>query len=314
VDLGLDFYPADLSALHSARGRYTIFDTPSFVYEHLELNVDPTFNGKPNPLANQKVRLAMALALNKAAILQSALGLSGAAARQMVANNPWVSRPGFRQPFTDAAITGQWDPLAHAYITPGSRVALRDARRLLRSTPWKAGFSLGAVTTTAQLPARAKLLDRIGTAWSKLGIKLTITTQQDQILFGTWAQNGTLDHGRFQVALFSWVGSPEADAWVNELGGAYVDRRQTVHSDLDQNYSGFVDATIDRAFSQASSTYDPKVRGAAYRAIQRELNHQAYWIGLYYRDQIATSDGRIKHFKPNPTLAGATWNAYDWAT
>jgi peptide/nickel transport system substrate-binding protein len=159
-----------------------------------------------------------------------------------------------------------------------------------------------------------KTLAVVAAAWKKLGIKTVITSQPDDTLFGTWADNGTLAHGRFQVALFSWVGSPDPDSWVNEMASRYVDRRQSTHSDLNQNYAGFTDSVIDGGFRRGASTYDPAQRAAAYHAVQQQLNRQAYWIGLYYRDTISTSDGKIKHYAPSPTTSGETWNAYDWAT
>ncbi len=77
----------------------------------------------------------------------------------------------------------------------------------------------------------------------------------------------------------------------------------------------------DRRPSNDNLTLGPRTRGAAtfnkhlrykyYVAIQREMNKNAYWIMLYYRGTIDTSDNHVAHFSTNP-VTQEEWNSYAW--
>lgn len=312
TDITQNYHLVDLKQLHSHAGSYHLYDMPAFVFEHLEFNIDSKFNGRANPLADHDVRLALALSVDKVGMIHSVLGVDVGTARRIAANSMWINRPGLVQQYANTSITGQWDPIAGRYVRPGSPRAVRDARALLARTKWKHGFKLAGYTT--KLYYRTKAMAYIARNWARLGVKLRTTPQSAAVLLGSWDEDGTLDRGNFQVALFSWVGSPDPDSWRNELAGGYIDRQHALHSDINENYSGFRDGVIDAALRAGSGTYNNARRAAAYKKVQMEMNQQAYWVGLYFGDSIATNDGRVKGFANNPTTAGVAWNGYNWRT
>lgn len=313
TDITQDYHPVYLSLINQHKSAYKVWDTPGFTYEHMELNVDPTYNDKPNPLSNRNVRVALALAFHKAAILKSALGVSAKTAKSIQAYNLWINRPGLHQLYSAPQITGQYDPVAKKYVEAGSPQAIKDAKKLLAATQWKNGFTLDAFTTT--LAVRLAVLNAIAKDWqTNLGVKMTVTGQPAGVLFGNWEQNGTCDRGKFQICEFAWLGNPVPDLWLNVIGSKYVDRKQPVHADSNQNYAGFQDPIIDKAFKIGAATYNTKVQRQVYQGLQVEMNKQAYWVGLYYRDAIATSDSKVKGFLNNPTSAGVSWNGFAWST
>jgi ABC-type transport system substrate-binding protein len=312
TDITQNYHLVDLKQLQRHTSAYHIYDVPAFVFEHLEFNIDSTFHGHANPLSNHSVRLALALSVDKVGMIHSVLGVNTATAKRIVANSMWIDRPGLVQPYANTAITGQWDPIAHRYVQPGSSQALRDARKLLGGTQWKHGFSLAGYTS--KLYYRTRAMAYIARNWARLGVRLHTTPQNAATLLGSWDENGTLDRGNFQVALFSWVGSPDPDSWRNELAGGYIDRKHALHSDINENFSGFKDGVIDSALRAGSGTYNHAVRATAYKKVQAEMNQQAYWVGLYFGDSIATDDGHVKGFSDNPTTAGVGWNGYNWRT
>jgi peptide/nickel transport system substrate-binding protein len=314
TDLTQDYTTDDLKSLNNNSGggsNYTVSSTPGFIFEHFELNVDPTYNGKPNPLANTKVRQALALSLDKLGMIRSALGLSPAQAKQVIAWTPWVNTPNLVQPFADKAITGQWDPIAQKYVMPGTRSAVADAKKLLAQTPYKNGFNT-SISTTTGTPTRTAELEVAANNWAKLGIHVTPNYIPASAFFAGWAQNGPLNHGKFQIALFTFSGSPEPDTFKYELMSKYVDRHDTTHAAINENYAGVRNPQIDSAFATAARTFDTATRQKSYNTIQTQLNHQAYWIALYFRPQIATADGNVGNFSNNPTSLGPTWNMYAW--
>jgi peptide/nickel transport system substrate-binding protein len=308
-----DYTAADLPELEKHAGAFTVYNTPGFDIEHLEFNVDPTYNGKTNPLANTNVRLGLGLALDKMTLIESALGVNAAEAKQIIAWTPWVNTPKLVQPFADKSITGQWDPIVGKYVQPGTSQALTDAKALLARTPWKNGFSL-SLSTTAGNPTRAAQEAVVANSWRKIGVQVTPNYVPASKLFAGYTQAGPLNQGQFQVAMFAFTGSPEPDSFKYELASKYIDRDQSTHSAINENYSGIKDPSIDQAFSAASGTFDNSVRTKNYDYVQERLTKQSYWITLYFRPQIATADSNVQNFSDNPTQLGPTWDVYAWKT
>jgi peptide/nickel transport system substrate-binding protein len=316
ADVGLDYFIADIANLLRDRAAFHVHIEPTFSFEHLELNLDSAYHGQRNPLSDVRVRLALALALNKRALIERAFSADAKAANHIIAWTPWVNTSQLQQPFVDRTITGQWDPLANggkgAYVAQtGTGSALTDARKLLAETPWKHGFPLDFYTT--QKPERLVVMPAIAAQWAKLGVRVNQYSVSGPQLFNSWQQGGLLAHGAFQVALFTDLGGANPDGLASSMQSRYIDRRSTDHNpNLDQNYAGIRDKIIDRGFDQAIHTFDPVARRAGFRAVQREMNQKAYWITLYYIPTISTTDSRISGFVPSAFFSSETWNAYDW--
>jgi hypothetical protein len=69
---------------------------------------------------------------------------------------------------------------------------------------------------------------------------------------------------------------------------------------------------FDRDFDVAGHSFSTKVRFANYAAIQKQLDQQAYWLGLYSRPFISTADSRVLNFTGSPFDFGEDWNTYEW--
>ncbi|MBV9278485.1 MAG: hypothetical protein JOZ41_00240 [Chloroflexi bacterium] len=283
----------------------------TFTLEHLELNLDRTYGSKPNPLADVRVRQALALALDKSALVQSALQVGKKAAAGYAAWSPFVNAPDLKQPFVTAFPSGQWDPISGKFVTPGTRAAVADAQRLLKGTPYKNGFSLDLYTTSESV-IRQLEEGSIAASWEKLKVKLVPNFVSDASLLGSWADGGIATRGKFQVALFSYLGSPDPDGYRFNLAGRYCNRSARVHSTLNGNNSCVHDALIDRSFADAARNLDPARRAADYNAVAAQVNKQAYWIPLYFRPTVVTDDGRVANVSLNPTPLGLTWNVDAW--
>jgi ABC-type transport system substrate-binding protein len=314
TDMTQDYTVADLTQLNAHKTAYKVYSDPGFFFEHLEMNEDKTFNGQPNPLSNVKVRQAIALAFDKTGMIESALSVSAKVAKSIIAWTPLVNTPTLHQPFADTAITGQWDPITKKYRSDtGSASAVKDAKKLLSETPYKNGFTLQLYTTTGN-PVRAAQLGVLAENLKKLNITAVPNFVPATTFFGGWDQNGTLDHGAYQLADFAFIGQPDPDQLRANLVQKYCDRDQATHSEVNENYSCPNNSVIDKAFPKGASSFDPKVRQAAYNAVQVQINQNAIWIPLYSRPSIATVDSKLANFSNNPTQFGQTWNAYAWAS
>jgi peptide/nickel transport system substrate-binding protein len=314
TDMTQDYTAADITVLNSHKSAYKIYSNPGFFFEHFEMNEDATFQGKPNPLSNTKVRLAIALAFDKLGMIRSALSTSAAIAKSVIAWTPLVNSPGLHQPFADTKITGQWDPITKKYRSDtGSAGAVADAKKLLAQTSYAGGFTLQIATTSGN-PVRAAQLGVLAQNLKKLNITAVPSFIPASKFFGGWDAGGTLDHGDFQLADFAFIGQPDPDQLKSNLVQKYCDRKQTVHSSTNGNYSCATNAIIDKGFNQGGGSFDPKVRQAGYSAVQLQINKNAIWIPLYSRPSISTVDSKLVNFKNNPTQFGQTWNAYAWAS
>jgi ABC-type transport system substrate-binding protein len=307
---GGGYTAADLPLLKKHTNAYHLVSRSGFDYEFLEMNHDSTYNGKPNPIANANVRLALALALDKQGLIQSALGLNAKDAKGLEAWAPWVNTPTLTEAFADKAVNGQWDPITRKYVQPGTASAIADAKKLLDSTPYKGGFSVDFFTTSGN-PVRQAQEAVIAADWNKIGVKVNPNFVPSTKLFGDWNSGGILQHGAFQVAMHGFVITPEPDGTKSLLQTKFIDRRAVNHSLTNANSSGISDKLIDREFDVASHTLNSSVRRNAYYAVQVEMDKLAHWIMLYWRPQIVT----YHHVAPvynNPTSFQVTFNIYKW--
>jgi peptide/nickel transport system substrate-binding protein len=304
---------ADLPALSQHAGAYKVSNVAGFNVEHLEFNLDPQYKGRPNPLANVKVRQALALAFDKSGMIRSALGASSSTARSIIAWSPLVNTPQLVQPFADRSIHGQWDPLTKTYVAgTGAGKALQDAKKLLSQTPYKNGFDLDFVTSAGN-SVRAAEAGVVQSNWKRLGVNVTINFSPADKFFSDWATGSELNHGEFQVAMFAFSGSPDPDQIKYNVKSEYIDREKQDHSSpLNVNYSGIRDSIIDKAMDKGAVSTTPKVRAQEYAIVQRRISQQTYWIPLYYRPNIATTAPKVKNFIDNPTQAQPTWNVSAW--
>ncbi|HEY8686971.1 MAG TPA: ABC transporter substrate-binding protein, partial [Chloroflexota bacterium] len=310
---GGGYTQADMPLLQQHAGAFKISNVASFSQEHFEFNLDPTYKGKANPLANLKVRQALALALDKMGLVRSALATSAATAKSIIAWSPWVNTPNLVQPYADRSIRGQWDPIAKKYTAAtGTGKALQDARKLMNATPYKGGFSLDLYTSAGN-SVRAAEAGVVQSNWKQLGVNVTINFSPASKFFSDWATGSELNHGAFQVALFGFSGSPDPDQIKYNVVSQYIDREKQDHSSpLNDNYAGIHDRAIDKAMVAGGAAVSPKVRARQYAIVQQRLNQQAYWIPLYFRPNISTVDRKVKNVVDNPTQIGPTWNITAW--
>lgn len=311
TDMTEDYTSFDIPSLTKYSRKFKTYVDPAFFQEHMEFNLDPTYNGKPNPLSKVKVRLALTLALDKIGLVRSALAVNKATAKGLTAYTPLVITKSLVQPFADKSITGQWDPIKKKYVVPGTSAALSDARTLLRQAGYGSGFTIDVFTTSGN-PVRANEVAVITNNWKRVGVTVNPNFIPAGTFFSDYTSGSQLNRGTFQVAIFAFIGSPDPDQLKYNLVSSFIDRAQAVHNTINANYAGVRNKAIDRAFKIEFSNPNKKVRAAAFKVIQQQLSRNAYWDPLYYRTSIATSDGKIVNFTNNPTQAGQTWNSYDW--
>lgn len=313
TNITTDYTPADLGTLLTHKNVFKTWVTPSFVEEHLEYNcIDKTVNGKPNPLVNVRVRQALTLAINKIGMIRSALDATPSAAKSIVAYTPWTVTPHLTQMYGDKALKGSWDPIAKQYL-PYSARTVRDAKTLLKEAGYGNGFSID-VLTTAGNPVRQNEVAVIQNNWEQLGVHATLTTVPPSLILADWGQNGPLIHGNFMVSLWAFGQSPDPDGLHNYFESRFIDRTKTNHSAVNANFAGIRNHLIDEGMTKGAASFNPKVRAKWYRIVQEQMSQGAYWVPLFYRANIVTSDHHVTGDTqyPAPSYFGNTWNTWSW--
>lgn len=311
TDVTTDYTLADIPLLKSHAKRYKIMTTPQFLIENLQINqFSKTYNGRPNPLVDTRVRQAMALALDKVGIVRNALGVDVKTARAAVAYTPFLVTPTYVQKYADRTIKGAWDPLRHKFVPFGAQ-ALQDAKTLMTQAGYSNGFPLDFVTTAGNA-VRAAEYTVISADWARIGITTSLRTLPANDLFADWNSGGPIAHEEFQIGMWSIGTSPDPDSLHIMIASQYLDALKPTHSTINQDWSGIQDKIIDRDMNRAAITFDSKTRARLYKEVQQRLAKNADWIQVYYRPAIVTASVRVSNVTSPPFFGADTWNTYSW--
>src|SRR5579872_2708034 len=180
---------------------------PTGGLEHLELNVRPR-----RPLSDVRLRQALSLAIDRAALVAGSLGIPLSDARKLVAYGPE-----FPGRFDGQAVSGIWDPIRNRFVVGPS---LADANSLLYRAghPLASEFRFGGRTLftllipktyqdriTAAQNYLQKLWGRRGAGTNYLGIKTKLDFTQYAIgnLIAPYKQHGPCAQGKIGMCDFA---------------------------------------------------------------------------------------------------------------
>ncbi len=208
------------------------------------LILDSAGRASKTPLMNQKVREAMAYAINVDEMLRKIL--SGYAERTPAAINPLhFGYDGAIKPYP-------FDP--------------ERAKKLLAEAGYPNGFEITLNTYSGTITSMDQMADAVSGYLAKVGIKVKRRHIED---VGTWTTSGK--EGKLEgVQYYSWGSNSifDADALLYAL--AYSKEPLSYVRD------NGVDALLDEARAQI----DPRKRLEAYSKIQRIMHEKFYWIPI----------------------------------
>lgn len=214
--LGLD--PIEIDRRLPSDPRNCIAGFPAFGTYFLNLNCRPQVNGVPNPLADRRVRKALALAIDKRAIVEE------------------LRRSG--------------EPIASTLIPPGSIVGYRSpkglgrdpeqARRLLAEAGFPAGQGLPAIELLFNRDAGHDLIaQEAARDWQReLGINVSLAQKEIKVF------RDDLKNGNFAVSRASWFGDYGDPT-------TFLDTSRSDDQNNDRRFnSPLYDAMLDRAMDE----------------------------------------------------------------
>jgi ABC-type transport system substrate-binding protein len=240
------------------------------------------FNTARGATKDVRVRRAIAYALDKRQLVDKlTFGAAEPATQDL---------PPFLWAYDGALRATPYDPLA--------------AKRLLAAAGYGPERRLPLDLYFEQSSAINKILSvQLQSLLQPLGVDLTLHPQQSSIYYGSYAQNGTLERGHYDLGLNTWISGLDPD-----------DSSQFTCDNIPPNGVNptfFCNAEMDAAQTIALQTYGRAGRKTAYATVQRLLERDVPQDFLWWPKQIEAINPDLHGFAPNPVVE--TWNAWTWS-
>jgi ABC-type transport system substrate-binding protein len=300
IDKVEDFDPNQVPDLRQTR--YQLVIQPALDYEFLNLMVGKIYNGKPNPLADVRVRQALNYAIDKNAYARYLFGQAlGTTEAQMLALGSFIPAS---SGWADKSIP------QNDYNPAKARALLKAAGYATTPGNGANNLTLDFVTTTKTSRIKgAALLQRF---FNQVGINIRIRFVEahgTDGLFSTWQDGGIEARHTFQVSLHGVEINPDPDeAYLNWA----PDQISSASNPNGANSMLISDPKLDALFAQGRDTLDDAGRHRIYNQAQEYFYQQAYNVSLFTNPTIVAVKGTVGNFKPNPTQTGQEWNGFEW--
>jgi peptide/nickel transport system substrate-binding protein len=266
-----------------------IFKTPMLMYEHLDLNTQNEI------LEDKRVRQALAFATNKQEIADQ---IYNGLVRVAPLDEFHASK------YYDEEIAGlvKYDPV--------------EARRLLRFAGWtdtdddgirdKDGEKLElTITASAGQLNRQRTELVLREQYRQVGVDLSIRNYNGTVLYGTYEDGGILKRGKFDIAMYAWLSSPEPATKEALYSSKNIPPRGQNNPRIDHK-------ELTRLLAGGSTEVDPDKRVAIYRRVSEILVDEVPVIPLFWYTSVDPCTVKLRNYRPNPTQSADTWNAASW--
>jgi len=315
VDFATDLQDSDIPKLEQQGLHDNIAAAPALLYEFLRPNwadgskMDPTSGvggcsrnpavadrGNGCPMADPAMRQAVAYAIDKNEINTKLLGGNAAVAATNISPQAWY----FAQenaPAFDATKANQiLDQAGWTKGTDGIR-----SKNGLRA-------KIELCTTTRQV--RQDTLALIVNWLKDVGIEGVPNPVAPADIFvefndGTKDTACGLSHSNFDLAEHAFSQS------LDPIGN-YTSYHSSQFEPKGSNDAQVSDPDVDKALETVKNNVDFGVIKDAMATFQKIYVDKTIEIPLYYRKNVDLVSNKLGNYFQNPTLAGPTWNAFDW--
>lgn len=219
------------------------------------------FNLADRDTGQRLVRQAIALAIDRPAIVQYVFGGSARLASALLPPDHWAGDPALAQ---------------YEYDPAGARAKLAEA-----------GYGpqrpLTLVYKTSSDAFRVRLATILQQQLAQVGVQVELQTFD----WGTFY--GDIKAGRFQMFSLSWVGIKTPDIF-----------RYAFHSGsvppVGANRGRMQDAQVDALIARAERAATLDEQAAVYRAVQQRLWEELPYVPLWYEDNVAVSGAAVEGY------------------
>jgi peptide/nickel transport system substrate-binding protein len=236
---------------------------PGTSFAYLGLNL------RDRRLADRRVRQAIALALDREALVRHVLGGAARAATGLLFPEHW----------------------AYAEV-PALPHDPRRARRLLDRAGLRDPDGPGPQTRfrlvykTSTQTSRRRLAEAIQAQLAAVGIAVDVRTYEWGTLYAD------VRRGNFEACALAWVGVGDPDLY-------YLAFHSTMQPPDGYNRGGYTSRVMDRLTAAGRHTLDPERRRAVYARVQRRAARDLPVVPLWWEDRVVVSERRLRGFVPS---------------
>ncbi|GJD52252.1 Periplasmic dipeptide transport protein [Methylobacterium crusticola] len=255
--------PADLAAIKA--------DPALVLMREEELNIGYlALNVLKPPFSDPRVRHAIAMAIDKAAIVEGVYGPGGTAARTPIPPNLWAHDPSIAD-----------DPLDRA-----------GAQRLLAEAGLASGFEADLwypPVSRAYNPNGRRVADMIQADLARIGIRLKLVTDE-------WsAYRAKMLAGVPALALFGWTAdNGDPDNFLGVLLGCIPARPGG------SNVARWCDPAFDALVTDARRTTDQAARAELYRRAQAIFKRETPWVPIAHSAVFVAARREVTGYRMDP--------------
>jgi len=289
-----------LTPMEGKEGELTVFSTYDARWEFLAFGISPaTGYDRPDFFEDVRVRQAIALCIDRQAMINQLLGPSGRVLHSTIppehplyagdALTTWGYAPAAGQ--TLLATAGWYDEdgdgTREAHNIPG----------ITDGTPFQVTYH-----TTGE-PQRVQTAQLIQTYLAECGLQVSLETLPPETLFDAGPE-GVLFGRRFDLAQFSWraVSDPLCDLF---LSGQMPDAG---HWDR-PNVAGFLDDEYDTAcLSALEAPPGSKIYATGHTEAQHIFSERLPVLPLFQHPKVTLARTSVIGLVPDPTQTSELWN------
>lgn len=258
LDLAQGSMTPEISAWLATQPGLDVSAHPGTVYTYLG------FNLAEGPTRDRRIRLAIAHAIDRAAIVRHAFRGQARLAPGVLVPEHWAGVTTDNGPAYDPA----------------------RARELLQSLNYGPGHPLRLQYKTSSDPFRRRLANLLQFQLGQVGIALEIQSHD----WGTFF--GDIRAGNFELYSLSWVGLQLPDIY-----------RQAFHSQsvppVGANRGRYASARVDALIEEAESAVDEDARAERFRRIAAEIAHDLPYVSLWHEHGIVITGPRARGYATN---------------
>jgi len=234
-------------------------------------------NMERGPTADPRVRRALALAIDRRAIIDQVLQGGARPAETLFPPEHWAGNPGL-EPI-------RYDPA--------------QARALLRAAGYGPDRPLRLVYKSSSDPFRIRLATIIQAQLHRVGIEVELRSYD----WGTFF--GDIKAGRFQLYGLTWVGLRTPDSL------RYIFASDSLPPQ-GANRGRYANPQVDRLLKQAEGQGDLREQAATYRRIEKILHDDLPYIPLWYEDQLLARRHEIRGYRLRADGSYDGLNQVEW--
>jgi len=261
-----------------ARQGLEVIAVPGSNFQYLGLNL------RVPPLGDPRVRQAIALAIDRQAIIAHLLRGYARLADELLPPEHWAYAP---------------EVASYPYAPERARALLEDAGLHLRGDPSRPGPRFRLVYKTSTVELRRRVAEAIAAFLGDVGIAVEIRSLEWATLYED------IRRSNFELFSLSWVGVSDPDHYYSIL-------HSTMTPPQGNNRGGYASPLVDELTVAGRHAADREGRSAIYRRVAARAAEDLPYVPLWWASNVVVKTRRLAGFVASPTgdlrgLAAAYW-------